>query len=176
MRLSVLAFLAGILLVQQMPALPSLGWACLLLPLTLAAWQWPRFGLPMLFLLAGLLWVTLRAGSLLADRLPTELEGVDLRVEGRIADLPVANEHGLRFAFDIEHAWQDVQAVVVPHRVQLSIRDAAPMLRVGDAWAFTVRLKRPHGFQNPGGLMRRHICFSNVSAPLAMCASANLPG
>ena len=146
-----LAFLAGILLVQHMAVLPSLAWAWWLLPLALAAWRWPRFGLPLLFLLAGFLWVTLRAGILLADRLPTELEGVDLRVEGRIADLPVASERGLRFAFDIERAWQGDKLVDVPRTAQLSIYGATPTLHVGDTWAFTVRLKRPHGFQNPGG-------------------------
>jgi competence protein ComEC len=150
-RLSVLAFLAGILLVQQLAALPSLAWAWCLPPLVLVAWRWPRVGLPMLFLLAGILWVTLRAGSVLADRLPTELEGVDLRVEGRIADLPVVSERGVRFAFDIEHAWQGDQPVQVPHKVQLSLYNAVPTLYVGDAWTFNVRLKRPHGFQNPGG-------------------------
>jgi competence protein ComEC len=150
-RLAVLAFLAGILLVQQMAALPSLAWAWLLPPLALAAWRWPRFGLPVLFLLAGVLWITLRAGILLADQLPTGLEGVDLRVEGRIADLPVAGERGLRFAFDIERAWQDDRPVQVPRKVQLSVYGAYPLLHVGDTWSFTVRLKRPHGFQNPGG-------------------------
>ena len=150
-RISVLAFLVGILLVQQLAVLPSLAWAWLLLPIALAAWRWPRFGLPMFFLLAGFLWVTLRAGVLLADRLPTEFEGVDLRVEGRIADLPVATERGLRFAFDIERAWRGDRPAGVPRKVQLSIYGAAPALGVGDVWSFTVRLKRPHGFQNPGG-------------------------
>ena len=134
-----------------MATLPSLIWAWLLLPLALAAWRWPRFGLPILFLLAGFLWATLRAGHLLADQLPAELEGVDLRVEGRIADLPVAGERGLRFIFDIERAWQGGQKIRVPRTVQLSIYGATPTLLVGDAWAFTIRLKRPHGFQNPGG-------------------------
>jgi len=147
----VLAFLAGILSVQQMASLPSLSWGWLLLPFGFAAWRWPRFGLPLLFLLVGFLWVTLRAGFLLADRLPTELEGVDLRVEGRIADLPVATERGLRFAFDIERAWWGDRPAGVPRKVQLSIYGSAPALRVGDVWAFTVRLKRPRGFQNPGG-------------------------
>lgn len=186
-----LAFLAGILLVQQMAALPSLAWAWLLLPLALAAWRWPRIGLPMLFLCAGFLWVTLRAGILLADRLPTELEGVDLRVEGRIADLPVASERGLRFAFDIERAWQGDELVGVPRTVQLSIYGATPMLRVGDVWAFTVRLKRPHGFQNPGGFDYEAHLFqlrvratgyvrahepNRLIAPLGTVAGGVLPG
>ena len=189
MRLSVLAFLIGILLVQQTATLPSLAWAWLLLPL--AAWRWPRFGLPLLFLLAGFLWVTLRAGHLLTDQLPAALEGMDLRVEGRIADLPVASERGLRFAFDIERAWQGDQPVVVPRTVQLSIYGATPMLRVGDVWAFTVRLKRPHGFQNPGGFdyeahlfqlrvratgyVREHDPYRLI-APLGTLADGVLPG
>jgi competence protein ComEC len=187
----VLAFLAGILLVQQLATLPSLAWAWCLPPLALVAWRWPRVGLPMLFLLAGILWVTLRAGTLLADRLPTELEGVDLRVEGRIADLPVVNERGLRFAFDIDRAWQDDQPVSVPHKVQLSLYNAMPTLHVGDVWTFIVRLKRPHGFQNPGGFdyeahlfqlrvrasgyVREHEPY-RLLAPLGTLADGLLPG
>jgi len=187
----VLAFLAGILLVQQMAALPSLAWAWLLPPLAFAAWRWPRFGLPLLFLLAGFLWITLHAGSLLADQLPVELEGADLRVEGRIADLPVASERGLRFSFDIDRAWQGDQPVSVPRTVQLSLYGATPELRVGDAWAFTVRLKRPHGFQNPGGFDYEAHLFqlrvratgyvrehepSRLIAPLGPFADGLLPG
>jgi competence protein ComEC len=190
-RLSVLAFLAGILLVQQLAKLPSLAWAWLLVPLAFTAWRWPRFGLPVLFLLAGCLWVTLRAGSLLADRLPTELEGTDLRVEGRIADLPVTGERGLRFVFDIERAWQNNQPVDVPRTVQLSIHGATPVLRVGDAWTFNVRLKRPHGFQNPGGFdYEAHLFQQRIRAtgyvrehephrliaPLGTLADGVLPG
>jgi competence protein ComEC len=162
----------------------------LLLPLALAAWRWPRFGLPILFLFAGFLWVTVRAGSLLADRLPAALEGADLRVEGRIADLPVASERGLRFAFDIERAWQGDQPVGVPRTVQLSIYGTPPTLRVGDAWEFTVRLKRPHGFQNPGGFDYEAHLFQlrvratgyvrdepyRLIAPLGTLADGVLPG
>lgn len=150
-RISVLAFLAGILLVQQLSALPSLLWAGLLLPLALAsAWR-PRIGLPLLFLVAGVAWVTLRAGWILAERLPPGLEGQDLHVTGRIADIPVQGEHSPRFAFDVERAWHDGKPASIPHRIQLGIYNHPLHLRVGDRYAFVVRLKRPHGFQNPGG-------------------------
>lgn len=186
-----LAFLAGILLVQQMAVLPSLAWAWLFLPLALVASRWPRIGLPLLFLLAGFLWITLRAGSLLADRLPAALEGEDLRVEGRIADLPVASERGLRFVFDIERAWRGDQSVAVPRTVQLSMHGASPALRVGDVWSFIIRLKRPHGFQNPGGFDYEAHLFqqrvratgyvrerepSRLVAPLGTLAEGVLPG
>jgi len=132
----------------------------------------------------------LRAGILLADRLPTELEGTDLRVEGRIADLPVATERGMRFAFDIDRTWQGDRPVGVPRKVQLGIYGATPALRVGDVWAFTVRLKRPHGFQNPGGFdYEAHLFQQRIRAtgyvraheprliaPLGTIADGFLPG
>ena len=120
-RSSVLAFLAGVLLVQQLPALPSLLLPGLLGPLLLwLAWRWPRRALPPLFFLAGFMWAVFRAGLILADSLPPQLEGQDLRVEGRVADLPVPTDRGLRFAFDIERAWHGQQPVMLPRRVQLS--------------------------------------------------------
>lgn len=149
--LSVIAFLCGVLWVQQLPELPSLAWSVALAPLAWLAWRWPRVMLPPLFLFAGALWAVWRADLVLADFLPKELEGVDLQVEGRIADLPAPGEHGARFAFDIERAWSHDRIARLPRRVILSRYDYPAPLRVGDLWRFTVRLKQPHGFQNPGG-------------------------
>ena len=150
-RTSVLAFLAGILLVQQLSALPSLLWAGLLVPLAfVSVWQ-PRIGLPLLFFVAGIAWVTLRAGWILAERLPPELEGEDLRVTGRVAGIPVQGEHSLRFAFDVEHAWHEGNPISIPHHIQLGIYNHPVSLQVGDPQTYVVRLKRPFGFLNPGG-------------------------
>lgn len=123
----------------------------MLVPLALLSWWKPRIGLPPLFFLAGIIWVTLRAGLILAERLPPELEGEDLRVDGWVAEIPVRSEHGLRFAFDVGRAWHDGEPVDLPHRIQLSLYDHSATLQVGDPRTFVVRLKRPHGFQNPGG-------------------------
>ena len=68
MRSAALAFLCGILLIQQMPALPSLWWGLLLLPAIAFATYRPRL-LPLVFFLAGALWLTVRAGLLLNDAL-----------------------------------------------------------------------------------------------------------
>ena len=35
--------------------------------------------------------------------------------------------------------------------MRLSWYESAPALAVGERWSLTVRLKRPHGFSNPGG-------------------------
>ena len=109
---------------QQQPTLPSFAFAGLLLPLAAVAWRWPRAGLPLVFFIAGAMWVTLRAGWLLQEQLPTALEGQDLRVVGRIADIPVAGERNLRFAFDVERAWHNDQPINLPRRLQLSFYNA----------------------------------------------------
>jgi competence protein ComEC len=151
--------------VQQQPALPPLAWGWLLLPLALLALRWPRAILPLMFFLAGVVWVSFRAGLVLERALSPELEGRDLEVIGRIADLPSPVEHGLRFRFDIEQATLAGATVDVPARVQLNWSGPVPALVAGDQWRLTVRLRRPHGFQNPGGFDREaHLFQQRVRA------------
>jgi competence protein ComEC len=155
-----LAFLCGILLVQQLPLLPPLSWSFVLIPLATLCW-WRRAFLPVLFLVGGMVWITLYAGVLLKDSLPPQLEGKDLHVEGIIADLPKPAERGVRFKFDVLNAslpdshganaiLNDTQ-LDIPHIIQLTSYDPDFVPHVGDKWSFLVRLKRPQGFQNPGG-------------------------
>ncbi len=150
MHLIAAGFLAGILVVQQLSALPSLAWTLLAIPLCLA-YRWPRLLALGLAVLAGAMWVTLRAGAVLADRLDPALEGADLLVEGIVADIPKPAEYGLRFPFDVRRAFRDGVAVQAPQRILLNLyqRDYVP--KAGEMWRLSVRLKRPHGFQNPGG-------------------------
>lgn len=142
---------------QQLAALPSPWWALLLVPIGLLAWRRPTWLTPWFFL-AGVVWVTLRAGAILQDELPSDLEGRDLLVQGHVADIPQFTDYGLRFLFDVSTARLNDRSVRVPRRVQLNLRSynnadsAMPArLRAGEAWRFMVRLKRPRGFQNPGG-------------------------
>lgn len=153
------------MLVQQQPALPSLEWAWWLLPTLALALRWPRVAIPLLFFLSGVLWVSFRAGLVLEQTLPKNVEGQDLVVIGRIADLPAPAERGIRFRFDIEQAHHNGHRVHVPARVQLHWYGGAPALQVGDQWEFTVRLRQPHGFQNPGGFDREgHLFQQRVRA------------
>lgn len=155
---------------QQLSGLPSLWWSLLLAPIAIL-WRWKgRYYAPAGFFVAGIIWVTLHAGLLLQDPLARELEGKNLWVEGIIADLPKPGEYGPRFEFQVLNGSLDGQAVTLPSKIQLSIyrRDSvadptpappdsftknSPLqtLQVGDQWGFLVRLKRPYGFQNPGG-------------------------
>lgn len=150
MRSAALAFLVGIVLVQQLPALPSLAWAWLLLPLALLAWRIPR-AWPLVFLVGGIVWISFRAGLILADRLPATLEGVDLTLTGVVADIPQSTSYGMRFEFAVDAAEADGVAIATPRRVLLTSALRGFVPRAGEAWRVRARLKRPHGFQNPGG-------------------------
>lgn len=149
MRAAAIAFLGGILIVQQLAVLPSPAWALLLLPVLLVALRYPR-ALALAFLIAGVAWASWRAGLILQEQLSPELEGRDIVVEGNIAELPQPTEYGTRFVFDVKQARVDTTAVTVPRRIRLSA-DHDVDVHVGETWRFTVRLKRPHGLQNPGG-------------------------
>lgn len=151
MRLIAIGFLAGILLVQQLPALPSPWWGLLAVPMAVLWRRWPRVAAASLAILVGVMWVTLRAGFILDDHLNPQLEGADIVVTGVVADIPRPGEPGQRFPFDVLHAKQDGAAVRVPKRLQLALYDPDYRPQAGEAWRFSVRLKRPHGFQNPGG-------------------------
>lgn len=169
MRLNILAFAAGVWLLQQQPSLPALFWAWLLLPLPLLVFSlhrassWQIRGLRQLFiktlwLAAGFFWAALFAQMRLADALPERWEGQDIQLSGVVASLPVSNERGLRFEFDVEQVI--TPGARVPDHVQLSLFDGGfgrpathpvPEIHPGERWELTVRLKRPHGNANPYG-------------------------
>ncbi len=149
MRAAAIAFLGGILVVQQLAALPAPAWALLLLPALLLAFFHPR-ALILVFFVAGFVWACWRAELILQQQLPAALEGRDVVVEGNVADLPQPTAYGTRFAFDVDRAEASGSPVGVPRRIRLSAEPAVPV-HAGERWRFIVRLKRPHGLQNPGG-------------------------
>ncbi len=151
MSFSIFAFVAGVLLLLQLHTLPSPLLLPLLLPCLLLYWRIPFLRLP-LALVIGFLWGQLWAGCWLAQQLPTDLEGEDLLVEGRIEGLPTVGEQRIGFDFMVDRMRHDGDEVAAPGRIRLSwFGDAVPDLLPGDRWQLVVRLKRPHGFMNPGG-------------------------
>jgi len=158
-RAAAIAFLGGILAVQQLASLPSLYWTFLLIPaLVLSLWH-PRWLLSVFFI-GGFVWAVFRADAILQERLPAELEGRDIVVAGVVADLPQPTEYGSRFSFDVTSTRIDDAPVAVPTRIRLSA-DHNIVVRAGEAWRFTARLKRPHGLQNPGGFDYEAYLFRN---------------
>jgi competence protein ComEC len=165
MRLSILAFAAGVWFLQQQAALPGWGVLALLVAvsagLTLAAREARGAGRRMLACLAaalaGVVWAAVLGQVRLADALPAANEGRDVRVTGFVAGLPQAYENGVRFDFAVEQA-----DAAVPERISLAwyrgwhLEESdewhAPQeVHAGERWQLTVRLKRPHGNLNPHG-------------------------
>lgn len=149
MRVAAIAFLGGVMVVQQLATLPSLGvWiVALICAIGLALWH-PRW-LILAFFLGGFVWAVFRADFILQQELPAALEGRDVTIQGVVADLPQPTDYGTRFVFDIEHAESEGMLVQLPSRVRLSTHSLN--VRAGEQWRLTVRLRRPHGLQNPGG-------------------------
>ncbi|GMR21410.1 MAG: DNA internalization-related competence protein ComEC/Rec2 [Gammaproteobacteria bacterium] len=104
--------------------------------------------------MSGAAWLNLRAALVLQEQLASSLEGRDLRVNGVVMSLPRALKKGQRFQFRVDRACLDLacrKPVSLPQTILLSRYQAGNTVAVGQRWALTVRLKRPHGFQNPGG-------------------------
>lgn len=169
MRVNILAFAAGVWLLQQQTSLPALFWVWLLPPLLLLVFGLRRFSsrsarasrqisIKIFWFAAGFFWAASFAQMRLADTLPERWEGQDIQLSGVIASLPARNERGLRFEFDVEKVI--TPGARVPGHIQLSWFDGGfgrpaaypiPTLHPGERWELTVRLKRPHGNANPYG-------------------------
>ena len=163
MRSGILAFVAGVWLLQQQALLPDLAWAWGL-PLLATAYWLPRHRLPgairrglLLGTLfgAGFLFAAAVAGQRMQDALPPAWEGRDIALSGVVASLPVNTEHGQRFEFDVEQVI--TPGAHVPRHIQLNTYTTAfngkplphaPRVHAGERWRFTVRLRRPHANAN----------------------------
>lgn len=107
--------------------------------------------------LLGWLWSGWGALQQRQSRLPEALARQDLRLQGRIVGLleprQAWGQDGVRFEFVVEQC----QPLHIEHtacsklqRILLSWY-GGPLPRSGETWQLTVRLKPPHGLQNPGG-------------------------
>jgi competence protein ComEC len=163
--MSILAFAAGVWVLQQQAALPGwnvlAGLAAVSAGLTFAVLKL-RFGgrralAVMAAALAGFAWAAALGQARLADALPEANEGRDIRVTGVVAGLPQAYENGVRFDFAVESS-----DAAVPSRISLAWYrgwrleesdewHALQELHAGERWQLVVRLKRPHGNLNPQG-------------------------
>ncbi len=177
MVVSALSFLAGLLLVQQLPVLPD-SWWLIVGGVMVGIIAWLRYW-RLLFFMFGVLWAILFAMHRLSDRLPESLEGIELQVTGTIADLPEQDERRVSFDFITrdgvyaanlpgagaaitrDGVYAESQSGVLsaitepslhlPDKLRLSWYYPEQVLKAGQQWIFTVKLKRAHGNMNPGG-------------------------
>ena len=144
------AFLAGILALQYLPGLPP-TYSYGAIVVALLALRWRLAWLPAMFLL-GFFWAAWRAQITLDDVIDTRLEGQTVLVQGVIADLPAGTPaRSVHFLFDAERidagsGWTDF-----PRALRLAWYQTREQPALGELWQLAVRLKRPHGYANPGG-------------------------
>lgn len=145
-----LLFLAGVWLLELQAQLPSPWWLAAL-PLLLVPFYLYRSLRPILALAMGFLWALLHAHMVMQNGIADELQGRDLYVEGVVVSLPDQTRRRARFEFQVERMELDGGELPVPGRIRLSWYQGAPRIGAGQRWGLLVRMKRPHGFANPGG-------------------------
>jgi competence protein ComEC len=118
-----------------------------------------------------------RASAFQSTTLNPALEGRDIAVTGMVLAMPQPGEDGVRFRLGIESARLGGQAVTLPPQLllgwyagfgareakssalesadpaelELALQRQPQILRAGERWQMTVRLKAPHGNSNPHG-------------------------
>ncbi|MDP3840133.1 MAG: ComEC/Rec2 family competence protein, partial [Methylococcales bacterium] len=153
-----LSLLAGILLIQQLPSLPEPQWL-ILGGIVAGIMAWLRFWRSVFFII-GILWACAFAMVRLADRLPAQLEGIDIPVTGIVASLPDVDERRVNFDFLVTASQQSL-----PHKLRLSWYETDQTIKAGQQWTFTVKLKRPHGsFNTNGADYERQLFIAGIGA------------
>ena len=158
MRLFVLAFALGTLLLQHAAELPDGRVAFVGVAALLAMWitRMPMLRVVLVCaagLAIGIGYAAWRAEVRLADELPRAWEGRDVVLAGHIASLPQLLEGGTRFLLEVDEV--RTTGAAVPTGIALTwYADAkgehpVPRLVPGERWVFAARLKRPRGLANP---------------------------
>lgn len=177
-----LAVLAGIVGLQLLAALPA-PWVAAPLAAGAILCLCRRPTRPLAWAIAAFLWAWWQAGLQLNRDLPPALEGDDLILRGTVVSLPEAEDRVTRFVFESRSRAVGAEWIAFERRLRLSwYADAGdvPPIAAGTNWQLTVRLKRRHGFHNPGGFDYEGWLFQNgVSATgyvRPYPAAARLPG
>lgn len=186
------AFALGIFVLQQQAVLPGrTAWVGLVFGFALLLWGgqrlrrrdgsarmhrcvgWAAFAAAAG--LAGFGYAALRAESRLSESLVPEWEGRDIVVTGAVRGLPSYDATGVRFLFDVDT--NDAGMAKFPSTIRLAwiTRERnveRPVLRPGERWRLTVRVKRPHGNANfhlrdpeAGWLARKIRALGYVTSP-----------
>jgi competence protein ComEC len=145
------AALGGCSLASCLPWLPpvagSLAIVCAAMAIAVAGrWRITRHLAMVLMFLA---WAAVQGATGMAMRLSTDREGQDLRITGRVVDLPRQRGPDVSFLFVPDHVSDAAQPLRGMLRVTWYRAPVAP--RPCERWQLTVRLRRPRGGINPGG-------------------------
>lgn len=146
--------LAGVLLVQGFPWLPPTAAAVALALAGLFAWRHGGYARPAGAFLLGIGIACLHGQAALSLRLPSELSGQELVLEGQVLGLPMIEADASRFEFRVSQG-QGSAAVLVGRKLRLGWYahppDTVPEIEPGSRWRLRVKLRPPRGLANPGG-------------------------
>ena len=150
MLLLSIAFLAGVLALQSCSELPAWYYYSIMVPaLLLLRWRTPR--IPAVFML-GFLWAALYSELTLTPFPDGSLAGKTILIEGRVLDIPrQLSGRKIRFPFYIDRLETSSGWQAISGKVRLNWYGPSRNPVAGEVWQLAVRLKRPHGFSNPGG-------------------------
>ncbi len=109
-------------------------------------------------ILASFLWTSLFIYWQLEQRLPVELNNKRLAVVGEVITIPKLTSGNSSYLFR-PHAIEDYHGRL-PGLMKLYWRKSPDSLAAGQVWRLKVKIKRPHGYQNPGGFDYERWLFS----------------
>lgn len=152
----IFAYTVAVLATQALPALPPWWLGALLLATALLPWRYRAVTLALAVGFALTLW---RAEARLADRWPEARQGEEVIVTGHIASLPEQGQERFAARHRADHdspqnTWRftfEPDQSGVPPRIRSSWYRTPEIVRGGECWRLTLRLKSPHGSQNPDG-------------------------
>lgn len=156
-----LLFLSGVIACTRLPGLPPIWLAWALPPVVWLGWR-HRCCRCLCWALSGFLWALLSAHLLLQQALLPRDEGKSLDATGVVVSLPETRGESVRFNFRIDELQQYGHPVLSnPGKVRLSWYQGRQPVRPGEQWKLKLRLKRPHGYLNPGGFDYEAWLFQN---------------
>jgi competence protein ComEC len=157
MRSWTIAFSLGVVLCSFVPALPLRIYCVSGLGLSLLLHVWRRARALAAFAL-GCSCLLLYGWHSVGELLPFALKNQDIWVQGTVWSLPQQTERSLRFEFMVDKLCAltdisqcDFSAQERRHQ-KILVNDYQNFAYVpGQQWQLQVKLRRPHGFANPGG-------------------------
>lgn len=109
-------------------------------------WRWVAGGL------LGAAWALGHACWLIAHELgPEHADGVDARLEVRVAEIPEQRGDHLLLVLEPQRALDGALEAPLPRRIRVRWYGAYPQVSPGETWRLDLRLEPPDGFLNPAG-------------------------
>ena len=111
--------------------------------------RWPSFR-PLVFAVAGFIWLNVNAISAVSGTFKHEFERVDMVINGDVVGLPAKKGDNYHFRFKVTSVDEAKHKPIIGKLIQLSCYRCFLNFHANEEWQLTVRLKRPHGYASWG--------------------------